>query len=68
MMFTGAPSVFWLPWYYINIQIVGDKLLCLFPLPQIPEQVQEVPLQAKIEEGKSRMKEKEKKYQKQWLK
>lgn len=40
---------------------MGDKLLCLFPLPQIPEQVQEVPLQAKIEEGKSRMKEKEKK-------
>lgn len=43
----------------INIQIVADKLCCLFPLPQIPEHVQEVLLQAKTGERKSRMKEKE---------
>lgn len=46
--------------------MVADKLSYLFPLPQIPEHAQEVALEAKIGERKSRMKEKEK-YQKQQL-
>lgn len=50
----------WLLRCYINIQIVADKLLCLFPLLQIPEHAQKVVLQANIGERKSRMEGREK--------
>lgn len=39
---------------------MADKLLCLFPLLQIPEHAQKVVLQANIGERKSRMEEREK--------
>lgn len=65
----GFCLFFWLLWHNINIQRVADKLLCLFPLTQIPEHIQKVPLQAKIGEGeKVEWRNKKKKYQKQRLK
>lgn len=42
-----------------------NKRSCLFPLPQIPEHAQKVVLQAKSGEIQSKMKQKDKKYQKQ---